>query len=416
MGKKNKTQDPQAQGTLEDDEVPRNKEVETEDAAAAEDAVKSKEKSKEKKKRKEAAAGGDTEADPEAAKAPKKQKASKEVAAQEEGAGGEGQELAVVDKGAAGRGAKDESWDKKIDGQKFGEWNPSEVDALKERIKDWAAGHGCLDDFKNEEYGFLFKRRQKQGGRGAKLADSERKAFLEISTDFPTRNPKQIYGWISRHLDKDNYKGKWTDEEKDTLKRLVDEKGEKWKEIGTAMGRAGYACRDKWRMMKNNPNKGEWSEEEVVKLKGLVEEYFATHQAGPGRGPGEGQEHLPLLDNINWTSISKQLGTRNENMCMQKWYRIAPSAVSSGQWGAGEDKVMLEALLKSGAEGEQTVPWETLVPGRSLSQIVRRWKLMKVLIPGHLHMGFDPLVQKVVEKFIPDLHKALALPPPPPPP
>lgn len=29
---------------------------------------------------------------------------------------------------------------------------------------------------------------------------------------------------------------------------------------------------------------------------------------------GEGQEHLPLLDNISWKSISLKLGTRNENM------------------------------------------------------------------------------------------------------
>jgi hypothetical protein len=28
---------------------------------------------------------------------------------------------------------------------------------------------------------------------------------------------------------------------------------------------------------------------------------------------------------------------------MQKWYRIAPSAVSSGQWAGGEDRLMLEA-------------------------------------------------------------------------
>jgi hypothetical protein len=217
------------------------------------------------------------------------------------------------------------------------------VTELKDRIKDWAAAHDCLDDFNSEKYEFLFKRRKKQGGRGAKLADSERKAFLEISTDFPTRNPKQIYGWISRHLDPDNYKGKWSDEEKEALKEQVEEKGEKWKDIGLAMGRAGYACRDKWRMMKNSPKTGEWSDDEVAKLKELVDAYFNSQQAGPGRGPGEGQEHLPLLDNINWTSISRQLGTRNENMCMQKWYRIAPSAVSSGQWAGGEDKVMLEA-------------------------------------------------------------------------
>lgn len=36
------------------------------------------------------------------------------------------------------------------------------------------------------------------------------------------------------------------------------------------MGRPGYACRDKWRMMKNNPKTGEWSEDEVKRLKVCV--------------------------------------------------------------------------------------------------------------------------------------------------
>jgi hypothetical protein len=33
---------------------------------------------------------------------------------------------------------------------------------LKDRIKDWAAAHDCLDDFNSENYQFLFKRRTKQ--------------------------------------------------------------------------------------------------------------------------------------------------------------------------------------------------------------------------------------------------------------
>ena len=41
---------------------------------------------------------------------------------------------------------------------------------------------------------------------------------------------------------------------------------EKWVEIGSAMGRAGYGCRDKWRAMKGSPKVGEWSEWEVSKL------------------------------------------------------------------------------------------------------------------------------------------------------
>ena len=50
---------------------------------------------------------------------------------------------------------------------------------------------------------------------------------------FANNSSPQIYGYISRHFDADNYKGKWSDEEKDSLTRLVGEKGEKWKDIGT---------------------------------------------------------------------------------------------------------------------------------------------------------------------------------------
>lgn len=128
--------------------------------------------------------------------------------------------------------------------------------------------------------------------------------FLRYKTfccPFPTSPccpSPQIYGYVSRHFDSSNYKGKWTDEEKESLTRLVGERGERWKEIGilidlfvvahghtffrllaktlsphrfrcpgAAMGRPGYACRDKWRMMRNNPNKGDWSEHEVTLLK-----------------------------------------------------------------------------------------------------------------------------------------------------
>lgn len=39
------------------------------------------------------------------------------------------------------------------------------------------------------------------------------------------------------------------------------------------MGRPGYACRDKWRMMRDNPKTGEWGEDEVARLK-VVQPFF----------------------------------------------------------------------------------------------------------------------------------------------
>ena len=85
---------------------------------------------------------------------------------------------------------------------------------------------------------------------------------------------------------------------------------------------------------------------------------------------------------------------------MQKWYRIAPPAISVGQWAKGEDKVLLTAIQKSGAEAEHAVPWATLVPERSLSQIKRRFKLMKAAVPNHNNLSFDDLMEKLVARYL----------------
>jgi hypothetical protein len=309
-------------------------------------------------------------------------------------------ELALAAGGGAVAGGerKDDVWDKKFEGQLFGSWSAAEKGELESRIKDWAAAHGHSDSLEKEEYDFLFKRRLKQGGRGAKLNESERKAFLEISKDFPTRNPKQIYGFATRYYDPNNHKGKWSEEEKEQLADLVELKGEKWTEIGEILERAGASCRDKWRSMRDKYQRGDWTPEELAQLKQLVNEQLAAQGAAPGRGPGEGNEHLPVRDNINWKAISLKLKTRSENTCCQKWYRIAPDSVAAGEWGAGDDTTMVAALRRARAASEADVDWAGLVRGRTLSQIKRRFKDLRQAIPKNHKLTFAEVVQKLVEK------------------
>lgn len=309
-------------------------------------------------------------------------------------------ELALAAGGGAVAGGerKDDVWDKKFEGQLFGSWSAAEKGELESRIKDWAAAHGHSDSLEKEDYDFLFKRRLKQGGRGAKLNESERKAFLEISKDFPTRNPKQIYGFATRYYDPNNHKGKWSEEEKEQLADLVELKGEKWTEIGEILERAGASCRDKWRSMRDKYQRGDWTPEELAQLKQLVNEQLAAQGAAPGRGPGEGNEHLPVRDNINWKAISLKLKTRSENTCCQKWYRIAPDSVAAGEWGEGDDTTMVAALRRARAASEADVDWAGLVRGRTLSQIKRRFKDLRQAIPKNHKLTFAEVVQKLVEK------------------
>ena len=236
-------------------------------------------------------------------------------------------------------------------------------------------GDGAREDRRLQQQKFVPIR--PSGQAASKLPDSERKAFLEIATGFPTRNPKQIYGYVSRHYDSDNYKGKWSDEEKKKLTDLVAEYGEKWKEVGKNLGRPGHACRDKWRMMRNNPKSGDWSPAEVAPRE-LVTEYFAQNNAAPGRA-GRGQR-APAARQHQLEGHIEQIGTRSGNMCMQKWYCIAPSPEETGQWAKGDDKTMLEAS-SSLMRTTSTRLRGRAGPRSGLGQIKNRFRAAKRISP-----------------------------------
>ena len=107
----------------------------------------------------------------------------------------------------------DDRWDRKFEGQKFSEWSAEEKDEVNNRVKDWANAPATAR---------ISRRRStitsSTGGRSkaaaARLAASERKAFLEIAHGFATRNPKQVYAFISRHYNSNNHKGKWSEEKR----------------------------------------------------------------------------------------------------------------------------------------------------------------------------------------------------------
>ena len=78
----------------------------------------------------------------------------------------------------------------------------------------------------------------------------------------------------------------------------------------------------------------------------------------------------------------------------------------------GDDKTMLEGILKSDADDEHKVAWEGPVPGRTLGQIKNRFRAAKKDIPDHSNMSFDVLLAKMIEKYAPEISNAGALPAP----
>ena len=74
--------------------------------------------------------------------------------------------------------------------------------------------------------------------------------------------------------------------------------------------------------------------------------------------------------------------------------------VDAGEWGQGQDKALLQALVAERNKKEWDVEWGELVPGRSHETCKRRWNLMKKWIPDALERTFAEQVQYLVTKHL----------------
>ena len=78
----------------------------------------------------------------------------------------------------------------------------------------------------------------------------------------------------------------------------------------------------------------------------------------------------------------------------------------SGEWGSGDDRRLLKALLASGATQEHEVSWGNMVPNRTAQQAQRRWRLMVKRVPDRYDKEFDEHLNFLVDTFAPNLRDA----------
>ena len=293
-------------------------------------------------------------------------------------------------------GRKNWKWNAhNLEGQKYGQWSETEQEALTNALETWCRSNRCLDKFNRKDYSFLLRERNQS------RRELDKTIYYEISAEVNTRNPQQCYERIRRTLIRsakgaDELRNKeWSDEEKVRLKSLVDRYGNTaWNEIGKRLGRDGQNCRDKYRSTfdifdenRGEVKKGRFSDEERAKFRKIMEEYYEEHDIELGN-PEDGK-HGEFLDNISWTVVAKKLGgNRSEKSCFTHWKNVLAAGekgdfmVENGAWGGYDDDASLLEQVKeqciSDEMNEVDVDFSLVtVPGRSQTQIVRRWKFLK---------------------------------------
>ena len=105
---------------------------------------------------------------------------------------------------------------------------------------------------------------------------------------------------------------------------------------------------------------------------------------------------------------------------MEKWYtQVSPSMQERGDWGRGDDKRMLRALLAvvasshpsssalpsaAAAVNASTVDWSRVAPpGRTAAAARRRWQLMLKTVRNSHELEFAEAVREIARRSAPKL-------------
>ncbi|NXI54876.1 TTF1 factor, partial [Chloroceryle aenea] len=303
---------------------------------------------------------------------------------------------------------------------KFGRFSQKENDQIRKNVEDFLSITG-IDSAEK----LLFTSRYPEDKETIHRLKAEHLFCEKLSEGIP-RPWRLIYYRARKMFDPNNYKGRYTNEEKEKLKKYYAMHGNDWKKISEMMSRSNLSVAMKYSEIKSPINYGPWSKEETQKLMHAVEEVIrkriGTEDGDPLSSSEKSSRDLlidskKLYQKLPWTEIEAKVGTRYWRQCKQKWTTVLTNKMTKGQqFYRGtkglQDKInLIKRLYEMRVEDANDINWEEL--SNSIGNVPRAYvqakfyKLKVSSVPLWRKKTFSEIIDYLFKEKLPELEENL---------
>ncbi|XP_048821603.1 transcription termination factor 1 [Lagopus muta] len=303
---------------------------------------------------------------------------------------------------------------------KFGRFTQKENNQIRKNVEEFLSITG-IDSAEK----LLFTSRYPEEKEAINRLKAEHRFCEKLAEGIP-RAWRLIYYRARKIFDPNNYKGRYTKEEKEKLKRYHALHGNDWKKIAEMMSRSNLSVAMKYSEIKSQINYGPWSKEEIRKLMHAVEEVMvkraSLENANSLSSSKKSHRSLQidrekLFEKLPWTEIETKVGTRYWRQCKQKWTSILTNKITKGQQlHRGTKRLqasinLIKRLYEMKVEDANEVKWQELsgiigdVPGSYVQ--AKFYKLKVSYVPFWREKTFSEIIDYLFEKTLPEFEQKL---------
>uniref|UniRef100_A0A8C9A1Y5 Myb-like domain-containing protein n=1 Tax=Prolemur simus TaxID=1328070 RepID=A0A8C9A1Y5_PROSS len=253
------------------------------------------------------------------------------------------------------------------------------------------------------------------------ITDLKRKYSFRLHIGKGIARPwKLIYYRAKKMFDVNNYKGRYSEEDTEKLKRYHSLHGNDWKKIGEMVARSSLSVALKFSQIQRN--RGVWRKTETQKLIKAVEEVILKKMSleelnemdSRLQEAPEGRLSIvreKLYRGISWIEVEAKVETRNWMQCKSKWMEILTKRMTNGVniyhgVNALQAKInLIERLYKVNIEDANEIDWEDLanaigdVPPSYVQ--TKFYKLKATCVPFWQKKTFPEIIDYLYETSLP---------------